>query len=100
MRGALTARVHCRPAPNSFCPYHFWVAENGKPVHVHVAVKTPTKDATKLWLTRSGGCVVAHNAGRISQRDLSDIMEFVSLNHAEICAKWSERFRGSLEFYR
>lgn len=33
----------------------FWTGENGEPVHVHVAVKRPTAEATKIWLTRSGG---------------------------------------------
>ncbi len=56
----------------------FWTGENGEPVHVHVAVKRPTAEATKIWLTRSGGCKLAHNKGDIPARDLRDIMQFVS----------------------
>lgn len=26
----------------------FWTSENGEPVHVHVAVRRPTENATKL----------------------------------------------------
>ena len=33
----------------------FWVGENGEPVHVHVAEKRPSENATKIWLTSSGG---------------------------------------------
>lgn len=51
--------------PNLFAfgPYiiFFWTVEQGEPVHVHVAVKRPSKDATKIWLTANGGCIVAHN---------------------------------------
>lgn len=28
----------------------FWTGENGEPVHVHIAVKRPTAEATKIWL--------------------------------------------------
>lgn len=62
----------------------FWTGENGEPVHVHIAVKRPTAEATKIWLTRSGGCKLAHNKGDIPARDLRDIMQFVSSNHALI----------------
>mgnify|MGYP004530514593 FL=1 len=26
----------------------FWTGENGEPVHVHVAVRRPSKDSTRL----------------------------------------------------
>lgn len=68
----------------------FWTGENGEPVHIHVSVKRPTKDATKIWLTASGGCKLAHNKGDIPSRDLRDIMQFVSANHQLICKKWFE----------
>ena len=75
------------PSLFRFGPYllFFWTGENGEPVHVHVAVKRPTKDATKIRLTRSGGCKLAHNKGEIPARDLRDLMQFVAANHAYIC---------------
>lgn len=76
----------------------FWTGENGEPVHVHVAVKRPTAEATKIWLTRSGGCKLAHNKGDIPARDLRDIMQFVSSNHALICKRWKET-TGGPSFY-
>ena len=72
----------------------FWTGENGEPVHVHVAVKRPTAEATKIWLTRSGGCKPAHNKGDIPARDLRDIMQFISSNHALICKRWKETTAG------
>ena len=41
----------------------FWIGEDGKPVHVHVSVKRPMDNSTKIWLTRNGGCLLAHNKG-------------------------------------
>lgn len=89
------------PKVLTFGPYviFFWVAENGEPVHVHVSVKRPEKNATKIWLTSSGGCILAHNNSNIPQKDLRDIMELVSLNHALICDKWKETFQGDISFY-
>lgn len=46
----------------------------------------------KIWLTRSGGCVVANNAGRIPQSDLNELMEIISAQFFLICRKWKEHF--------
>lgn len=78
----------------------FWTAENGEPVHVHVARGKPQKDSTKIWLTRSGGCLLASNRSRLTKRELSYVMSFVALNHKTICEYWSEYFDGDLTFYR
>ncbi|WP_321971003.1 DUF4160 domain-containing protein [Paratractidigestivibacter sp.] len=63
----------------------FWTGENGGPVHAHVAVKRPAKGATKIRLTSSGGCKLAHNKGGIPNRDLRDIIRFVAANHGLNC---------------
>lgn len=31
------------------------------PVHVHVAEGAPTANATKIWITSAGKCLVANN---------------------------------------
>lgn len=77
----------------------FWVGENGEPVHVHIAVRRPTENATKIWLTASGGCLVAHNRSQIPQKDLADLLELISLNHSYICDRWRETFQNNLTFY-
>ena len=77
----------------------FWTGENGEPVHVHVAIKRPLKDSTKIWLTRSGGCVLAHNQGNIPARDLRDIEQFVSANHDLISRRRSEATDQDCTFY-
>lgn len=67
---------------------------------MHVAKGRAISNATKIWLTRSGGCLLAHNGSQLDKRDLANVMDFISLNHADICEKWSEYFHGGLAFYR
>lgn len=38
---------------------YFWSNENDEPIHVHVAKGAPRPNATKIWLTKSGGCILA-----------------------------------------
>ncbi len=79
---------------------YFWIAENGEPVHIHVAIRRPTEHATKFWLTAGGGCILARDNGEIPQRDLRDLARLITLNHVYICEKWVERFGSdSLTFY-
>ena len=89
------------PKVLEFGPYilFFWIGENGEPVDIHVAIKRPTEHATKIWLTASGGCILANNGSNIPKRDLSNIMELVALNHGYICQKWQETFQGDISFY-
>lgn len=39
---------------------YFWSHENEplEPVHVHVAQGSPTANATKIWITRTGKCLL------------------------------------------
>lgn len=79
---------------------YFWTAENGEPVHVHVSKGRPGPSATKIWLTRSGGCILASNGSGLSKRDIANVMDFVMLNHADICERWREYFHGDISFYK
>lgn len=42
---------------------YFWVNENDplEPVHIHAAQGKPSPYATKIWITRAGGCLLQHN---------------------------------------
>ena len=44
---------------------YFGSNENGEPIHVHVAKGKPTPNGTKIWLTRTGGCILASNGSHI-----------------------------------
>lgn len=78
----------------------FWTGEDGEPVHVHVAKGRPSPGATKIWLTRNGGCALASNDSKLCKKDLANVMDFVLANHAEICDRWRDYFHGDISFYK
>ena len=78
----------------------FWSNANGEPIHVHVCKGVPSPNATKLWLTREGGCIVASNGSKIPQATLNELVDIVSAQFFLICAKWKEFFAvDEIEFY-
>jgi len=78
----------------------FWSNENGEPIHVHIAKGKPSASATKIWLTQSGGCVLANNNSRILNQDLNELMDVISAQFFLICRKWKEHFcLDSISFY-
>ena len=78
----------------------FWSNENGEPIHVHVCKDVPSPNATKLWLTREGGCIVASNGSKIPQATLNELVDIVSAQFFLICAKWKEFFLvDTITFY-
>ncbi len=78
----------------------FWSNENGEPIHVHVCKGAPSPNATKLWLTSEGGCILASNGSKISQPALNEMMDIISAQFFLICAKWKEFFLvDTITFY-
>ena len=51
---------------------YFWSNEKGEPIHVHVSKGKPSPNATKIWLTKKGGCIVATNGSKIPSKDLNE----------------------------
>lgn len=66
---------------------YFWSNENGEPIHVHISKGRPTANATKVWLTSRGGCVLAHNKSQIPERILRNLMDVIAAQFFMICAK-------------
>ena len=66
----------------------FWSNEFMEPVHVHISKGKPTGNATKVWLTRGGGCVLEHNKSRIPEKDLKYIMGTITSNYFMIIEQW------------
>lgn len=67
---------------------YFWSNENNEPIHVHISKGKPSPNATKVWLTKRGGCVLANNNSRISNKDLNALMEVVTSNYFLIISRW------------
>lgn len=79
---------------------YFWSNENNEPIYVHISKGKPTANSTKVWLTKSGNCILANNNSRIPNKDLSDIMGTIVSNHFLIVAKWKETYRiENVKFY-
>ncbi|MCI8308946.1 MAG: DUF4160 domain-containing protein [Clostridia bacterium] len=79
---------------------YFWSNEFGEPIHVHVSKGKPSQNSTKIWLTKSGGCIVANTGSKIPSQDLNHILEIISLNYFKIISKWKEiQGEGNTKFY-
>ena len=85
-----------------FGKYHiyFWVNENDplEPVHVHVAEGKPTANATKIWITQTGRCVLCHNSSRIPSYELRKIMKVIDANSSYIMKQWYACF-NEISYY-
>lgn len=57
---------------------------------MHVSKGKPNGNSTKIWLTKSGDCILANNLSKIPNNELNKIMEIISLNYFSIVAKWKD----------
>jgi len=78
--------------------YFFWSNEQGEPVHVHICKGKLKPYATKIWITRSGNCIVAHNRGRIPKHELSELIEVIQSHHLLIISMWKDYF-DTIKYY-
>ncbi len=79
---------------------YFWINENDplEPVHVHIAEVRPTANATKIWITRSGKCLLQNNNSHIPDRELRIMIRIIEARSNDIINKWAETF-GQTDFY-
>lgn len=78
----------------------FWSNENFEPIHIHISKGKPSKNSTKIWLTRAGGAIVANNDSKIPQNELNKLLEMISAQHFFICRRWKEHFKvKEIKFY-
>ena len=79
---------------------YFWANENDplEPVHVHVSQGAPQANATKIWITKSGKCLLCNNNSDIPPNVLRNIMRVIEARSAEVTEKWIGFF-GNADFY-
>ena len=79
---------------------YFWSNENMplEPIHVHITQGTPSASATKVWITRTGKCLLAHNNSKIPERVLRDIMFVIEARSEAIIKQWYD-FHNEISFY-
>ena len=73
---------------------YFWSNESNplEPIHIHIAEGKPKQDATKIWITESGHCILANNKSQIPSELLKKFMRLIEANSESIKAKWLEMF--------
>ena len=79
---------------------YFWANEGFplEPIHVHIAEGVPSENATKVWLTKSGKCILCHNKSKIPQKTLKNIIEIIEARNNDIINRWSTFF-GEITYY-
>lgn len=83
-------------------PYivYFWSNENDplEPIHVHIAEGKAHANATKIWITRSGRCLICNNNSKIPERNLRHLVRVVEANCEMIIERWLEQF-GEIRYF-
>ena len=83
-------------------PYwvYFWANEQDplEPVHVHIALGAPRENATKVWITRRGKCLLCNNNSKIPETVLRNMMRIIEARSSEVIEKW-KGFFGTAEFF-
>ncbi len=79
---------------------YFWANENKplEPIHVHIAEGTPQANATKVWITASGKCLLCHNNSEIPPNVLRNILRIIEARSEDVIQKWLDFF-GEIEYY-
>lgn len=78
---------------------YFWSNEQGEPVHFHATKGAPDKNDTKIWVLSNGSFRVAHNKGRIPERDLSRIFSVMQNYSLDFIHFWKTYHGGDARFY-
>lgn len=69
-----------------------------EPVHVYISESKPIANATKIWITSNGKCLLCHNNSKISDRILRNIEDIIETRIDEIIDQWEKIF-GEFKFY-
>lgn len=79
---------------------YFWINEGVplEPIHVHIAEGTPSQNATKIWITKSGRALLAMKETKIPKRQLRIMMDVIEARHKEIEKLWLKKF-GEISYY-
>lgn len=85
-----------------FGPYWVYFWTNGskplEPIHVHISEGKPAPNATKIWITRTGKCLVCNNNSRIPGRILRNMERMIEARSKEVIEKWYDYF-GEISYY-
>ena len=79
---------------------YFWTNENKplEPVHVYIAEGKPTSNATKIWITRAGKCLLCNNNSKIPDRVLRNMMRIIEARSNDVLQQWYSYF-GEIRYF-
>lgn len=79
---------------------YFWANENDplEPIHVHISTGVPSGNATKVWITKAGRCLLCNNNSKIPNHVLKNILAIIEARSEEVIAKWLDFF-GEVRYY-
>lgn len=77
---------------------YIWTNEKNEPVHFHVTKGDPSEHDTKIWVLANGSFQLAHNKGRVPQKDLTRIFSTMESYYFTFIDFWKSYF-GEIKFY-
>lgn len=79
---------------------YFWSNEGNpcEPIHVHISEGKPIPNATKVWITEAGKCMLANNNSNIPKIALRNIMRIIEARSDEIINKWYSYY-NEIEYF-
>ena len=78
---------------------YFWSNEKDEPIHFHVTKGDPNENDTKIWVLSNGSFKLAHNKGKIPEKDLSRILSVVQNFYFDFIDFWKSYFSENVKFY-
>ncbi|MBR0099657.1 MAG: DUF4160 domain-containing protein [Treponema sp.] len=78
---------------------YFWSNEKDEPIHFHVTKGDPNENDTKIWVLSHGSFKLAHNKGKIPEKDLSRILSVVQNFYFDFIDFWKSYFSENIKFY-
>lgn len=79
---------------------YFWLDEGKplEPVHFHISEGKPTKNATKVFITKNKKCYISYTNPRDKKQTISNIVRIAETQVDFIIKKWIETF-GEINYY-
>ena len=63
---------------------YIWSNEKDEPIHFHITKENPSENDTKVWVLANGSFEIAHNKGRIPEKDLSRILTAMQVYYFDL----------------
>ena len=78
---------------------YFWSNEKDEPIHFHATKGNPSENDTKIWVLSNGSFKLAHNKGKIPEKDLSRIFSAMQNYYSDFIAFWKTYNNNEIKFY-